>query len=84
MSRDLMLIVRAAAETGFTIEMAGETVAAMATPEEVAMWVQRRLEQLPGELERRRQDTDGDIVEMPNIVARTDPAGWWRKQRGGG
>lgn len=53
MSRDLMIIIRAASECGFVIETSGETVAAMATPDEVALWVQRRLESLPGEAERR-------------------------------
>jgi hypothetical protein len=87
MSRDLTLIIRAAAEIGFVIEADGRTVAAMATPDEVAIWLSRRLSQLPGEEERREQDAEAVAEAFPAVVRErgnvvsTDPR-WGSRWRG--
>ena len=81
MSRVIDIRISAAAERGFCIYEAGEIVAAFTSRAEVAEWIETRLGEVDGEIDRERQDMADTIENFPNVVSRTDPKGWrWRRR----
>ena len=81
MSRDLDIRIAAARDTGFVIWEASELVAAVANPQELAMYIESRGMQVEGELERMRSELT--VVAPASDSGRTFPnilkGGWARR-----
>ncbi len=75
MTRSIDIRISAAAEKGFVIHEAGEIVAAFTSRAEVAQWIEDRLGEVDGEIDRERQDMADTVEHFPNIL-RTDPKRW--------
>lgn len=82
MTRSIDIRVSAASERGFVIMEAGEVVAAFTSRAEVAQWIEDRLGEVDGEIERERQDIEDTSYALPRIISRTDPKWWHRLKRG--
>lgn len=82
MTRSIDIRISAAAEKGFVIHEAGEIVAAFTSRAEVAQWIEDRLGEVDGEVERERRDIEDTTYALPRIIERTDPR-WWHKLKRG-
>ena len=85
MEDDPDIRVRKAKERGFFIEEAGSVVAAFSSRSEVANWIEDRLGEIPGEIERENQDMHDTVMAMPRVLRdRTGPRGirgWFKGGR---
>lgn len=77
MTRDVNIQITAAQETGFLAWESGEVVAAFTSRAEIANWLEARLGDLPGELEREAQDRADTMEALPNVIQRTDRKKWF-------
>lgn len=82
MTRSIDIRISAASERGFVIMEAGEVVAAFTSRAEVANWIEDRLGEVDGEIDRERQDIEDTSYALPRIIQRTDPKWWHRIKRG--
>lgn len=74
------IMVRAAADIGFTIEEAGHVVAALTSAAEVAQWMETRLGSLPGEQEREAADRAATIEALPQVLRPMQGTGFFRRR----
>jgi len=72
-SRALDIRISAAADIGFIVHEAGEAVAAFTTRAELANWIEDRLGQLPGEVEREQRDRSDAMATFPQVIAQRKP-----------
>lgn len=66
MTRKLDIRISAASEEGFLVWEAGDPIAAFSTPQELAMWIEKKAMSVEGEAERMRSDLEQ--TAPPKIV----------------
>lgn len=60
--KDLDIRIAAGLDCGFVIWEAGNVIAGLGTREEVAMWIERRLRDVAGELPRPPEEPMPDVI----------------------
>lgn len=61
-----------AKDVGFVVWEGGEIIAALEDRTRVAMWIEERLGDIPGERERELKNAASNVERMPNVAQRQE------------